>query len=108
MSRETRAAIEARLREEGLSAMSWSNGPADVYSEHRHSYDKVLAAVAGSITFHLPELGTDVELRAGDRLDLPAGTLHSASVGANGVTCLEAHMAAGTLATEPRRAADGW
>jgi hypothetical protein len=39
----------------------------------------------------LPELGKQLTLRAGDRLDLPAGTVHDAHVGAEGVVCLEAH-----------------
>jgi hypothetical protein len=32
-----------------------------------------------------------VTLNAGDRLELPAGTLHDAIVGPRGVVCLEAH-----------------
>ncbi len=37
--------------------------------------------IDGSITFGLPEIGGRVELRAGDRLDLPAGVVHDAIVG---------------------------
>ena len=101
------AELRARLAEEGLDAQSWGNGPFDVYGEHRHGYDKVLVTAAGSITFHLPELERKVPLEAGDRLDLPAGTLHGADVGPRGVTCLEAHLPAGSLGPSPRRAA-GW
>lgn len=82
---------------EGLGASEWGNGPGDVYAEHRHAYDKVLVAASGSITFHLSELRRDVELREGERLDLPAGTLHGATVGSAGVRCLEAHLPAGSL-----------
>ena len=89
--------LRARLAGEGLDASSWGNAPGDHYAEHRHGYDKVLVAAAGSITFHLPELGRDVSLQTGDRLDLPAGTLHGADVGTAGVTCLEAHLPAGSL-----------
>ena len=32
----------------------------------------------------------DVELHAGDRLDLPPGTEHSATVGPSGCQCMEA------------------
>lgn len=46
----------------------------------------------GSITFSLTGSGEQVELRAGDRLELPAGTEHAARVGPHGVTCLEAHL----------------
>lgn len=78
--------------DEGLSPYSWSNGPHDVYAAHSHGYNKVIYVVKGSITFGLPELGKQVALKAGDRLDLPAGIVHNAHVGAQGVICLEAHL----------------
>ena len=99
--------MEERLAAEGLSAGSWSNGPGDRYGQHRHDYDKVLVGVAGSITFHLPATGDQV-LGPGDRLDLPAGTEHAATVGERGVTCLEAHVPAGTILRVVRRPAGEW
>lgn len=87
----TESALRHRCAEEGLSPYPWSNGPHDVYSAHTHSYDKVIYVVRGTITFGLPELGQRHTLNAGDRLDLPAGTLHDAVVGEQGVLCLEAH-----------------
>ena len=77
--------------EQGLHPYQWSNGPHDVYAAHSHSYDKVIYVVHGSITFGLPELEQQLTLNAGDRLDLPAGTVHDAVVGSQGVICLEAH-----------------
>ncbi|MEP0806933.1 MAG: cupin [Chloroflexota bacterium] len=79
------------MADEGLSPYAWSNGPRDRYAAHTHSYDKVIYVVRGSITFGLPELGQSLTLQAGDRLDLPAGTVHDAVVGAEGVVCLEGH-----------------
>jgi quercetin dioxygenase-like cupin family protein len=79
------------MADEGLNPYSWSNGPHDVYAAHSHSYNKVIYVVQGSITFGLPELGEKLLLKAGDRLDLPAGAVHHAIVGAQGVICLEAH-----------------
>ena len=99
--------LRERLDGEGLQASAWSNGPLDHYGEHRHAFDKVLVAAAGSITFHLPELGRDVLLETGDRLHLPADTLHGADVGPDGVTCLEAHLPAGALGEEPEHV-PGW
>lgn len=97
------------LRAEGLDPGSWSNGPGDVYAPHAHVYDKVLTVARGSIVFGLPDLGTSIALAMGDRLDLPAGTRHGAHVGEAGVTCLEAHLPAGTLGARPvRRAAGAW
>jgi quercetin dioxygenase-like cupin family protein len=79
------------LPAEGLVPYSWGNGPHDTYAAHSHEYDKVIYVVSGSIVFGLPEQGTAFELKAGDRLDLPKGTVHVAQVGREGVTCLEAH-----------------
>ena len=78
------------MSEEGLSPYSWSNGPHDTYAAHSHSYKKVIYVVQGSITFGLPELGKQLTLKVGDRLDLPAGVVHDAVVGPQGVICLEA------------------
>lgn len=100
--------LRDRLVAEGLAPGSWSNGPHDRYGAHEHGYDKVLACARGSIRFGLPATGEAVELAAGDRLDLPAGTRHDAVVGPDGVTCLEAHLPAGTLAAVRRRPAGSW
>ncbi len=104
----TRSELEARLLAEGLDAGAWGNGPGDRYSSHEHSYDKVIVCVDGSIRFGLPASGRVVDLALGDRLDLPAGTRHDATVGRDGVTCLEAHLPAGRLAELRRRAAGTW
>jgi hypothetical protein len=101
------ASVEQRLRDIGASVSSWSNGPGDRYPAHEHGYDKVLVALAGSITFLLPMSEHQVELRSGDRLDLPAGTMHGAVVGHAGVRCLEGHLPAGRLGDGPRHVA-GW
>ncbi|MEP7378053.1 MAG: cupin [Chloroflexota bacterium] len=105
----THAELIARLRDRGLEASAWANGAGDQYGAHSHGYDKVLVAAGGSITFHLVDMAQDVLLEVGERLDLPAGTMHAATVGATGVTCLEAHLPAGTLAALPQhRSATDW
>ena len=81
--------LMARLRSEATSCYSWSNGPDDRYAPHSHSYEKVLYCVDGSITFLLTAAGRNLELKAGDRMVLPAGTIHSAIVGPSGCTCIE-------------------
>ena len=103
----TRDVIE-RLRAEGLDPGAWSNGPGDRYGAHEHAYDKVIVVADGSIDFGLPGRGDAVHLATGDRLELPAGTSHDALVGPDGVTCLEAHRPAGTLAGLARREAGSW
>jgi len=88
----TESTLMQLCAEQGLSPYQWSNGPNDVYSAHKHSYDKVIYVVSGSITFGLPDEGRKILLKAGDRIDLPANTAHDAVVGPQGVTCLEAHL----------------
>ena len=78
------------FRHEGLSPSEWSNGPADRYAAHFHSYHKVLFCVRGSIRFQAGEPPQDYDLKPGDRLDIPPGTVHPALVGPAGVTCIEA------------------
>jgi hypothetical protein len=100
--------LASRLRGEGLAPSGWSNGPGDRYSPHAHDYDKVLVCASGSIRFGLPDRGIALDLEVGDRLDLPAGTRHDAVVGPDGVTCLEAHVPAGTLGEVRRHPSGGW
>lgn len=84
-----------RLQAEAAAAYSWSNGPGDRYAAHSHGYEKILYCVEGSITFHLEREGRSIELSPGDRLELRAGTSHSAVVGPRGCTCIEGHRRAG-------------
>lgn len=87
----TEKELAQRLHEEGLSYYPWSNAPHDLYSPHLHTYNKVIYVVRGSITFILPDSDQTLTLHAGDRLELPANTTHSAAVGGQGVKCFEAH-----------------
>jgi len=82
--------VMAVFDREGLTPGRWSNGPGEAYSGHSHAYHKVLFCLRGSITFRLSETGEKIELRPGDRLDIEPGTMHSAVVGPEGVTCVEA------------------
>lgn len=85
--------LRSRMQREGLAPYSWSNGPGDTYAVHSHSYEKVLSCVCGSIRFILPdqpEGSRSIDLAAGDCMILPTGERHSAYVGPQGVTCLEA------------------
>ncbi|MGH2682282.1 MAG: cupin domain-containing protein [Actinomycetota bacterium] len=79
--------LERRLREEGLSQPRWwSNAPGDTYGWHDHPYHKVLFCAEGRIVTR----DGDVELESGDRLDIEPGTEHAATVGPQGVACVEA------------------
>ena len=85
--------LRGRMQSQGLSPYAWSNGPDERYTVHSHSYQKVLYCVRGSIRFVLPDVAGDagrIDLAAGDCMILPAKVRHSAEVGPQGVTCLEA------------------
>ena len=96
------------MRAEGLAPSVWSNAAGDRYGVHEHGYDKVVVAVRGSIRFGLPATGRVADLAEGDRLELPSGTRHDAHVGPSGVECLEAHLAAGSLAELAVRPDGSW
>lgn len=79
---------EAAFRERGLEPHTWSNTAGYWYDWHQHPHHKVLYCAEGSITFHTDD--GDVEMKAGEWLELPPGTRHAATVGPAGVTCWEA------------------
>ena len=81
--------LESRLSEETQAIPRWwSNGPGDRYGWHEHPYRKLLFCSEGSIVFHLRD--GDIELGPGDRLEIEPHTEHAATVGAQGVSCVEA------------------
>ena len=81
--------LRRRFEDEGYTPRAWSNAPGDTYDWHSHGYRKVLYCVSGSIVFHTKDAG-DLELSAGDRLEVEPGTEHAATVGSDGVECIEA------------------
>jgi len=83
-----RGRIEARYEEEGLRPHAWCNSSGHRFSWHSHGFAKVLYCVTGSIIFHTRE--GDFALEPGDRLEVDPGTEHAATVGDDGVLCLEA------------------
>jgi uncharacterized protein YjlB len=80
------------MKQQGLNPHAWQNGPRDIYFAHKHNYHKVIYVVRGSITFGLPVFKKKIELNPGDCLKLPAGIVHDAEVGSEGVLCLEGHQ----------------
>lgn len=85
----TRADAVAAFAAEGCSPPRfWGNGPNERYGRHEHDFHKVLFCLSGSIVFRTDD--GDIELSAGDRLDLEPGTSHSATVGPEGCGCVEA------------------
>jgi quercetin dioxygenase-like cupin family protein len=52
-----------------------------------------LYVVEGTVEISLPDSNQRMNLRAGDRVDIPAGVRHGTIVGANGAKCVEAAVA---------------
>ncbi len=80
------AELRARLAAEGFDAFEWTDGPGAHYTPHRHEHDESLWVVRGEITFGVG--GRRYRLGPGDRLMLPAGTVHTADAGPEGATYL--------------------
>jgi quercetin dioxygenase-like cupin family protein len=79
--------LEEALLRQGLQPTRWRNDPGYRYGQHEHRYHKVLYCGSGSITFHTDQ--GDFHLEPGDCLEVEPGTPHSATVGPQGVECVE-------------------
>jgi quercetin dioxygenase-like cupin family protein len=80
------AAARATLAADGFDAWSWTDAPGATYAPHSHDHDESLCVVAGEIAFVIG--GRTYRLGPGDRLQLPAGTVHAAEAGPAGATYL--------------------
>lgn len=74
--------IRGLVEEEGLRFYTWSDAPGKFYPEHAHNEDELRWIVQGSLTVGVD--GKEVRLKAGDRIELPAGTSHWAQVSEDG------------------------
>jgi hypothetical protein len=88
----TEELLKEIMTKQGLHPVSWSNGPNDTYSPRKHKYLRIIYVARGSITFIMPILNMRLELKVGDRLELPAGTVHRVEIGKEGVVCVEGHI----------------
>lgn len=79
-------ALRERLEREGYSVFCWTDAPGAHYEPHSHEHDESIWLVAGSIMFGTE--GGALALAPGDRLMLPAGTVHTADAGPDGATYL--------------------
>lgn len=70
--------LRLMLQKEGLQSELYSDPPRMKYGRHKHDFDDFVVIVAGKM-----KIGTDGgtwTLSPGDRLDLPANTIHWAEV----------------------------
>ncbi len=77
------AELERKLHEEGFThTYVWQDGPNTFYPEHTHPSETAHIILDGEMT--LTAGGAPQAYRAGDRCDVPAGTMHSARMGPHG------------------------
>jgi quercetin dioxygenase-like cupin family protein len=76
----------ADLEAEGLTVAEWTDEPSTHYPPHAHRRDEVLVVLDGSMTMVVE--GIERRLGPGDRLELPAGARHTATVGPAGARYL--------------------
>jgi len=74
----TEAAFRAKLERRGYSVSRFVYPPGTFFPEHTHPVDKIDAVVAGR--FRMTVRGKEFILEAGDCLEVPRGTPHTAEV----------------------------
>jgi quercetin dioxygenase-like cupin family protein len=89
----TEPELRARLVADGFEAHLWHDDPGASYAPHSHERDERLWLLDGEMTFEVA--GRSHRLGPGDRLELPAGTLHAAAAGVQGATYLIGERARG-------------
>ena len=77
--------LQDLLRDEGFSGIfSHTDAAGAYYPDHTHSGITAHIVLEGEIT--VTSEGTTETYRAGDRFDVPAGSVHSAKIGPAGCT----------------------
>lgn len=77
-------AIMERVSRHGHNAHKVVELPGATYENHKNPLDLVLGFVAGSAEI---KIGNDTyQVAAGDKMNIPGGRPHSATIGAEGVT----------------------
>jgi len=79
---EMRAALESA----GFAVFSWRDAAGTLYEPHQHEEDECLWLIDGEMSFEID--GRRYDLGAGDRLMLPARTVHAAQAGPGGAAYL--------------------
>lgn len=74
---------EQKLREEGFrNVYVWRDAPNAFYSDHTHAETAAHIILDGEMT--VTSEGRTQTLKAGERFDVPANTVHSAKMGPKG------------------------
>jgi len=89
----TASIITREMKKEGLRPYMWDSTPNFRYGVRSHGYNKVMYVVEGSLEISLPDSNQRLRLKAGDRIDIPAGVRHGTIIGNGGAKCVEAAVA---------------
>lgn len=74
---------ERKLREEGFSHIFvWQDGPQAFYPDHTHAETTAHIILDGEMTLTVE--GKTQTFKVGERIDVPARTVHSAKMGERG------------------------
>ena len=75
--------LEEQLNREGFRhTYVWQDGPNRSYSEHTHGGETAHIILEGEMTLTMD--GRSTTYRTGERCDVPAGSVHTAKMGAEG------------------------
>lgn len=86
--------FRGQLRKEGFKHIyEWSDKPGTTYPAHSHKGKVSMYITSGSITLEIG--GKIVELKQGDRFDIPVGKEHAATVGPGGCAYVVGEMIKG-------------
>ncbi len=75
--------LEQQLRQEGfVHTYVWQDGPHAYYPDHTHATETAHIVLQGEMTLTMG--GNSATYGSGDRVDVPAGAVHSARMGPSG------------------------
>lgn len=76
-------ALEQQLQNEGFAhTYVWQDGPHAYYPDHTHATETAHIILQGEMT--LTMANSSATYRVGERVDVPAGAVHSARMGPSG------------------------
>ena|SRR3989338_5612289 len=70
--------LREQLNREGYSVFLWADSAGTTYPPHSHEVDESIWVIKGEIAFGIG--GREYLLKTGDRLLLPSGTTHTATI----------------------------
>jgi mannose-6-phosphate isomerase-like protein (cupin superfamily) len=77
------AQLEKQLHAEGFRhTYVWQDGPHAHYADHTHAQETAHIILEGEMSLTMD--GRSQTYRAGERCDVPAGSVHSARMGSSG------------------------